>query len=275
MKTGFRYGDIDLKKVMEVKMMAKKTNLLLAIIFAISITIFAHHQLEADSLVAYWDFEESAGEEIKDQSGNGNNGQVNGAKWVQGKFGKAMEFDGDDFVLVPNSDLYNFGKSDSFSISLWINYEPKGDWQGTLQKFNGGYPFKVEIEPDNDLYFAIYDGSNFPKAFIGNVNSEWHHCGFVRDVKTDKLYSYLDGELVEANDDNTTAEIANAADLYIGARKPGNAITYKGMLDDMAIYNRVLTEAEIKSAANGKLPELADVEPLSKLATTWANIKKN
>ena len=235
--------------------------------------------LFAGSLVAYWSFDAGSGKVLKDYSGNGNDGQVNGsAKWVDGKFGKAMEFNGvDSFVLVPNNDSYNFGKEDSFSISLWINYEPKGDWQGALQKFNGGYPFKVEVQPDNNLYFAIYDGTNFPKAFVGVVNGEWHHCGFIRDVKTDKLYSYLDGKPVEANEDTTTGEIANAADLYIGARKPGNTITYKGMLDEIAIYNRVLTEDEIKQAANGRLPETKGVAvaPLDKLATTWGSVKGN
>ena len=68
----------------------------------------------------------------------------------------------------------------------------------------------------------------------------------------------------------------NAADLYIGARKPGNTIGYKGMLNEIAIYNRVLTEAEIKQAANGNLPEVsAAVMPFDKLTTTWGRIKKN
>ncbi|MBC8233835.1 LamG domain-containing protein [bacterium] len=250
----------------------------LSIIFVTILTsIFATQCLFAGSLVAYWSFDEGSGKTLKDQSGTGNDGEINGAKWVDGKYNKAMEFNGsDEFVLVPNDDSYNFGKDDSFSISLWINYEPKGDWQGPLQKFNGGYPFKVEVEPDNDLYFAIYDGSAFPKAFVGNISGKWHHCCFLRDVETDKVYSYLDGELKEANNDDTTAEISNAADLYIGARKPGNTIGYQGMLDEIAIYNRVLTEDEIKQAANGKLPEVSTaVAPSDKLTTTWGHVKGN
>ena len=248
-----------------------------AIIFAIILSILTIQCLFAGSLVAYWSFDEGSGKVLKDQSGTGNDGQVNGANWVNGKFSKAMEFNGvDEFVVVPNNESYNFGKNDSFSISLWLNYEPKGDWQGALQKFNGGYPFKVEVDPTNNLYFAIYDGTNFPQSFVGNVSGEWHHCCFLRDVKTDKLYSYLDGELKAANDDTTTAEIANAADLYIGARIPGNTIGYKGMLDEIAIYNRILTEAEIKQAANGKLPEVnTSVTSADKLTTTWGHIKEN
>lgn len=253
----------------------KKTvvlTLITTLCFAITLT----PNLSVAGLVAYWSFDAGTGNVVKDESGTGNDGDVKGAKWVNGKFGKAMEFDGkDDFVLIKNHDSYNFAKDDSFTICLWIKYQPKGNWQGPLQKFNGGYPFKVEVEPDNDLYFAIYDGSNFPKAFIGNVNNEWHQCCFIRDAKGKKLLAYLDGEMKGEGKDTTNAEIANAADLYIGARKPGNAIGYQGILDEIAIYDHILTEAEIEDAVEGKLPETkkAAVDARNKLATVWARLR--
>jgi hypothetical protein len=256
--------------------MSKK--ILLSVFITISISILFITNLYAGSLVAYWSFEEVDADILIDHSGTGNDGQVNGdPEWVDGPFGKAMEFDGvDDFVLVPNHESYNFTQDDSFTISLWINYQPKGDWQGPLQKFNGGYPFKVEVDTANQLYFAIYDGANFPQTLIGDVREEWHHCGCVRDVDAGKLFAYLDGELAAEAQDTTSGEIANAADLYIGARKPGNTITYVGMLDEIAIYNRVLTEDEIVQAANGKLPEVnLAVENFHKLSTTWGGIRKS
>ena len=113
---------------------------------------------------------------------------------------------------------------------------------------------------------------NFPRANIGDVNGEWHHCVFMKDP--DKLYAYLDGALVAEAQNTIAAETANAADLYIGARKPGNTITYIGMLDEIAIYNRLLTEDEIIQAANGKLPEVSlAVEYSDRFATTWGRVK--
>ena len=120
------------------------------------ISIFAFISASSAGIVAYWPFDEGKGKDTKDASGNGNDGEIHDAEWVDGKFGKALEFDG-NFVLVPNDDSYNFDKEQSFSIVLWINYEAKGDWQGVLQKFNGGYPFKVEVNPSNNLYFALWD----------------------------------------------------------------------------------------------------------------------
>ncbi len=94
----------------------------LPVLMTISISIFSAANLPAGSLVAYWSFEEVDSDVLIDHSGTGNDGQINGdPEWVDGPFGKAMEFDGvDDFVLVPNHESYNFTRDDSFSISLWI-----------------------------------------------------------------------------------------------------------------------------------------------------------
>lgn len=224
-------------------------------------------------IVAYWSFDEGSGDEAEDGSGNGNDGTIFGAEWVDGKFGKALEFDA-NYVLVPNDESYNFTQDQDFSIILWINYEAQGDWQGVLQKFNGGYPFKVEVNPSNSLYCAIWDQTNNPGAQVGNVSGDWHHVAFVRDRSEKKIYSYLDGQLQETKDDTINGTTENAADLYIGARKPGNTILFYGTLDEIAIYNRVLTEAEILSAVQGNIPDISlAVSPKSSLVGTWGSIR--
>jgi hypothetical protein len=224
-------------------------------------------------IVAYWSFDEGSGDAAEDGSGNGNDGTIFGAEWVDGKFGKALEFDA-NYVLVPNDESYNFTQDQDFSIILWINYEAQGDWQGVLQKFNGGYPFKVEVNPSNSLYCAIWDQTNNPGAHVGNVSGDWHHVAFVRDRSEKKIYSYLDGQLKETKDDTINGTTENAADLYIGARKPGNTILFYGILDEIAIYNRVLTEAEILSAVQGNVPDVSlAVSPKSSLVGTWGSIK--
>jgi len=246
---------------------------LVALVCLISLTVLAYTNVLEAGLVAYWPFDEGKGKDAEDASDNSNDGDINGAEWVDGKFGKALEFDG-NFVLVPNDDSYNFTKEQSFSIVLWINYEAQGDWQGVLQKFNGGYPFKVEVNPSNNLYFALWDQTNNPGASVGNVSGSWHHAAFVRDRSEKKLYSYLDGVLNETKDDTIAGTIANVSDLYIGARKPGNTILFYGVLDEIAIYDRVLSEAEINAAVKGNLPEVKTaIRPKDKLANTWAAIK--
>jgi hypothetical protein len=249
----------------------KSTSLILAGLMLMAVLVCISTS-QAD-IVAYWSFDEGSGDEAEDGSGNGNDGTIFGAEWVDGKFGKALEFDA-NYVLVPNDESYNFTQDQDFSIILWINYEAKGDWQGVLQKFNGGYPFKVEVNTSNSLYCAIWDQTNNPGAQVGNVSGDWHHVAFVRDRSEKKIYSYLDGQLKETKDDTINGTIENAADLYIGARKPGNTILFYGILDEIAIYNRVLTEAEILSAVQGNIPDISlAVSPKSSLVGTWGSIK--
>jgi hypothetical protein len=247
---------------------------LAALASLILINILACISASEAGIVAYWPFDEGKGKDAKDASGNGNDGTINGAKWVSGKFGEALEFDG-NFVLVPNDESYNFTKEQSFSIVLWINYKAKGDWQGVLQKFDGGYPFKVEVNPSNSLYFALWDQTNNPGASVGNVSGAWHHAAFVRDRSQKKLYSYLDGVLKETQTDTIVGTTENTADLYIGARKPGNTILFYGILDEIAIYDRILSEAEINAAVKGNIPEVKTaVRPKGKLTATWGKIKR-
>jgi len=197
-----------------------------------------------------------SGNVLRDHSGNANNAYIKGSpNIVKGKIGKAIEFNGNDTsVILPYKDSFNFGKDDSFSISLWIKYEPRGVQQMIIEKPGAISPFRIEILSDNKIYFTISDGTNSPKVILGEASKNWHHCCFVRDVKDDKLYAYLDGKLVAQTEDTTT-EIANKSDVYIG-NDSGNTLMYKGFLDDTAIYNRALTKDEVKQASKGNLPEI-------------------
>lgn len=305
--------------------MKNKKQLIHIVIFILTFIPYISHA----SIVAYWSFGEGSGRLLKDHSGKNNNGQIIGSpKWVKGKSGKAIEFDGkDDFIVISNNDSFNFGKYDSFTISLWIKYSPKGDWQGILQKFNGSYAFDIGIQPDNALYFAIHDGINTSRLIIGDVSGQWHHCCFIRNTRvenliasidtkvvpdldnltvseqlrnemaskgiilsdassisikekenewqitsnkqsykvrkegeilniyTDAIYAYLDGKLIGKVEDKTSEEIKNKSNLFIGARNPG-IMLFNGLLDELAIYDHVFTEIEIKNASKGKLPEV-------------------
>ena len=72
----------------------------------------------AKDLVAAWTFDEGAGDKVKDASGHGHDGVISGAKWVKGKFGAALEFNGDgDQVLVVHDDALNIQKQ--LTVEAW------------------------------------------------------------------------------------------------------------------------------------------------------------
>ena len=74
-----------------------------------------------EGLVAEWHFDEGSGSVVKDISGNGNNGTIYGATWVDGKFGKALSFDGmDDYVEITYGSLSPIGSLSYFTTEAWI-----------------------------------------------------------------------------------------------------------------------------------------------------------
>ncbi len=76
--------------------------------------------INPENITGMWLFNEGTGNTAKDSSGNKNDGKINGgAKWVDGKFGKALEFNGSDgWVEVPHSDTVSFKKGVSFTITV-------------------------------------------------------------------------------------------------------------------------------------------------------------
>lgn len=101
----------------EVKMEMCKMKMLAGILLVLVLAgLSAIVQAQSDEgLVAEWHFDEGSGTIAKDESGSGNDGAIYGAKWVEGKFGKALEFDGvDDYVKVPDDDSL-----DVTTLSLW------------------------------------------------------------------------------------------------------------------------------------------------------------
>jgi len=242
------------------------------------------------ALVLYMPFEEGAGETTKDMSGKGNDGKfAGGIKWtVNGKIGKALEFNGiDSYVTIQSSDSLQPDDSD-FTIEAWINADPASvDWARVVDKFYGtGYCLgKVGAE--------VTIGSEF----VGNANSfgsttpvfdkKWHHVAVVRDIKTIEgevmsfLYIYVDGKNegrtippnINLHNQDTTPVRIGAGDQCCAEGPPEDvAYFFKGIIDEVAIYKKALTEDELKKDMLQGIT--VAVELSEKLAATWAEIKR-
>ena len=112
-------------------------------------------------------------------SGNGNHGTVNGATLgtdLHGVVGKAYNFDGDDWIVVPHTEEINFHKDDPFSISLWVKSNPGNTEVGRsiLEKWQGGsipYPYVVRYKDGGFYYFARFDSVN--SNILNGVNESF------------------------------------------------------------------------------------------------------
>lgn len=89
-----------------------------------------------DNLVLYFSFDEDEGDDtVKDKSGNGNTGFIQGrAKWVEGKFGKALEFNGiDSFVEVQDNNSLN--PTGGLTVTAWVKIYKKINYGGIIDKW--------------------------------------------------------------------------------------------------------------------------------------------
>ena len=227
-----------------------------------------------DSLKLYFPFEEGAGKVAQDKSGNGNDGTLEGdTKWIDGKYGKAISLNGKDSgVTVPDSD--SLDTPDEITVEAWIYpLSANVDYPEIVLK---GYGTAFELCMLKDLSvdweFNI-SGWKTINSGAGIISlKKWLHAAGTYDGKSTKVY--VNGtEMATAS--NGGAFGVNDAPVLVGYRLRDMTtpdMFFDGIIDEVAIYNRALTEKEIRTdMEQGVLP--AAVQPSGKLTTTWSRVK--
>ncbi|MEM5815124.1 MAG: DUF2341 domain-containing protein [Candidatus Aenigmatarchaeota archaeon] len=210
-------------------------------------------------LIASWHFNEGNGTIALDSSGNNNNGNlVNGPTWVDGKFGKALSFDGvNDYVDTPTP---NPGGG-SFTVCAWIKNptdagrivaqdetNPSGGWALSL-----GDPGTL-----NDVRF-YYRGASvviLDAKGLGLTDGAWHFICGVRDPTAGTRKIYHNGVIVAQITSGDTYTANPAQKVIIGGESSASA-EYPGVLigaiiDEVKIYNRALSDSEIQALYQAK-----------------------
>ena len=196
------------------------------------------------SLVAYWNFDEGSGTTVADESSNGHTGTVvNGANWVTGHRGSALELDGiSQYVSIP--PLFSVTPS-ALSISAWFLAPTTGGTiiyngataENELLAGPGGLSFGVKLS-NSQWYGADYAPTPTPSQWHFLVGV-WDQGGYVR--------LYLDGLLAAQQ------AVPNIAPLSyfgqrIGAYAPVDSQFFGGAIDELKVYDRALSASEISTA---------------------------
>ena len=262
--------------------------ILITLVVTVYLTSVASAGLN-DGLLIYLPFDENSGQTAADQSGNGNNAKlIEGAKWKpnDGKIGGAVELDGAGAAVEDAKGADYINGLEAFTISVWVKSDSVGHDRGIV--------FAIDPAGGDNVFGFRYDaaswstpgGTNLIKgaitttgggqAYEGKSNvqtTDWQHLAFSWK-SGEQLTLYIDGELDDDpthNDDGKQGEISGATKLIVGkGAKDNNGTSWPGLIDDLRIYDRALTEAEIEELASGVLAVEAD----GKLATTWAHLKQ-
>ena len=234
-----------------------------------------------DGLAVYFSFDNVEGKRILDESGNGLDAEViENTKFVTGKYGNAVHITGEteDCVNVPAADELEI--SDEITMMAWVYHE---DWVGrTFQWFDKG---SYSAETKQGYGMAVFDSAAHGMGIgviVGGVfrthliilndleNKARHHIvGICEDTR---VKIYLNGDNLIEHEVGFNFVGTNAEDLRIGCAQGKPEYAFEdGSIDEVAIWSRVLSEDEIKTAMRGPL---FDVTPQDKVATTWGDIKQ-
>ncbi len=226
-------------------------------------TVHVSYCLE-QGLLAYYPFDGNA----NDESGNNFHGTVNGAVLtndVKGNPNSAYYFDGDDYIDCGSHTLLN-QDLDSFTLSAWIYPEHINEnarilnnrGQGTFGGQYPGYQWKIMNENENTWSFresaiegvdgSHWDCSNYP---VNHAYGQWYHVAMVYDNLN--FYFYVDGVLTDTMNASGIGDISNDLPTVIGAAIANEGTVtgsasegYKGIIDEIKIYDKILSAESIR-----------------------------
>jgi hypothetical protein len=197
--------------------------------------------------------------DASDASGNGNNGTIHNVKLVENRFGEfnsAYSFNGrDSWITIPTSPSLN--PKDQLTISLWLKIDGYSNaWSPIIHK---GGPVKPEhrnreyalwLNNQNKMYFAS-SGDNKGQA-VCEINipndQKWFHYVSVVDRRAHEVNIYLNGKKIKTGKDSYSSFTCNNSAIMIGHTEEQNASysPFKGVIDDVRIYNRALSPEEVE-----------------------------
>jgi hypothetical protein len=252
--------------------------LLVSLVWAILVVCFSSigGAAKDETLIFYTSFDNMSGDKIQDDSGNGSLGTLNGdAKIVKdGKYGSAVSLGGAGHVDCGNNKILNQAFP-GLTIEAWVNPKVLGEqaiavkWAWTV----AGDHIGLFLFSGKGL-IAVADGLTSEGGFQGTKaikTNEWAHVAATWNSKDFSYQIYINGELDGSGKQNGKGVSTKSPEtLKIGAQITGTQRYFTGLVDEVAIYSRVLTEEEIKKDMKGNI---ADVQPSGKLSATWAIIK--
>ncbi len=251
---------------------------MLVIVFAVIATIFmcanmANAQVVTNGLISYWTFDKADvdGDIVKDVFGENDGTIIGDPELVEGKVSHALEFDGDDYVDFGDPEGLNIDPP--LTVSMYINNKDESAsflWQGGEK--SGSTKNYIYVRNDGGMNVGQWPpggGDLNSAAGVLKTRGDWYYITAVFD---DQYRLYVDGALKG----ELKAEVysgPNPTAWLLGTRLfPANAAYYfKGLVDELGVYNRVLSEDEINQ--NMDAGGWAAVSPDRKLALTWGDIK--
>ncbi|MHB8898815.1 MAG: LamG domain-containing protein, partial [Thermoguttaceae bacterium] len=261
-----------------------------AFLWLSAFTIVSANGAEQPGLLGRWELDEAQGDVAVDSSSHGNDGDIWGARWVQGDFGTALAFDGSGArVQVPQ--IAGLDGANEMSVEAWVY------WEGT-----GRYPNIISggtWSPGGFLIFVQDGNCSFrmgrPDASSAGGRNEWRETSapflapfrqgrwyhLAATFKLPEIRTYVDGAHVGSAD--WDYPVGYKGDLVIG--QWSGPVGHKGLIDGVRLYNRALSADQVaasfqetaphRQSPPGSDPAYQEVPAASQLASAVATFETN
>lgn len=209
------------------------------------------------AMVSWWPGGSNANDIVGFSSGT----LANDTTFAQGKVGTAFNFDGvNDALIIPSSASLNFGASDSFTFEAWVRFDGlsgTGD-DALLHKWVngvGGYTWELFGPAASPHLEFRLSGPVFGISGLAvpTLDGNYHHLAVTVNRVNSTLNSYYDGVLHSSTSISGIGSLANNSRLWVGHQtldSSSSAQPFHGRIDDLTLYNRALSLAEIQAIYN-------------------------
>lgn len=220
-----------------------------------SLVLFSVNAPAQTGPVAAYGLNETSGTTAADASGSGLAGTLKGASWTAaGRHAGALSFNGStSYVDLGNPSALQL--TGSMTVSAWVypTAHPGDDGQIVAKSDGGGWQFKTS--PDTGVRtfgFGVTGPSGFVQRYSQSVYSlyTWYHVTGVFNASARTLDIYINGVLNNGvlNGSVPSAQANSSVNVNIGRRTGG--YLFAGTIDEVRIYNRALTAAQIQADMN-------------------------
>ncbi|MHC5067017.1 MAG: LamG-like jellyroll fold domain-containing protein, partial [Planctomycetota bacterium] len=225
-------------------------------------------------LLVWYPFDEGAGLTVGDATGNGHDATIGVQTWVVGESGFALDFNADGELVIPAAALS--GLQDQVTVAMWVNggdLQPQADTIFRAVNAAGGRVMSSHLPWKNGTVYmdfgsdgaTAYDRINKSGLSPDIYKGSWHHWALVKNATTGVMEIYIDGSLWLSGA-GKHRDLSGIVACVLGGENAG-ARYYDGSIDDLRIYGRALSAAEIaelsQPSASAQIQRHEDQEEVS------------
>jgi hypothetical protein len=237
-------------------------------------------KIDPKSVMGMWLFDQK-GDVGKDASQNGNDGNIEGKpEWIdKGKFNGGLYFDNTDDQDVIKVDMAI--DYDEITVMVWFKDQgspvrPRLVSNEHTDVSLTGFQLEYDMSGATNSFFDVGTGARGAAIFSLKAKQDtWYHYAGTYDGS--KVRAYIDGESM--GEGSTSGAIKKTSfPVHIGVSTYAQSDGFKGVLDEVAIFNKALSQDDIKDIMKKGLEMatgLTAVSPSGKLASAWGEIKSH